>query len=314
MAYRTASAARVTALDANALARERQQRFLFGSVATGLATLAAAGLIAAALELVATCLSFVPLNAGAVIRTNVPLPPGMLALAEPTASMPAGAGTARGPRKDWVPPAPQASDADAPSPPPAAAAKPPAPSPAAKGGPPPLAAQGAKRQHLAETETAPVEMPEPGSRTAVYDISAHMVYLPNGEKLEAHSGLGRKIDDPRYVNVQNEGPTPPNVYSLSLRGEIFHGVRALRLTPVGGSNMFKRDGILAHSYMLGPNGQSNGCVSFANYSAFLRAYLNGEVERILVVARLPSEPARALQSRRENGERFAFNSDGRLTD
>jgi len=313
MAYRTASAARVTALDANAFARERHQRFLFGSMVAAVATLTIAGLITAAIELVATCLGFVPLNAGSVIRANVPLPPGMLALAEPSASMPGGAGSARGPRKGWTPATAAAGEAAAPSPAPATA-KPAAPSHAAKGGPPPLAAQAAKRQRLAEAERAPVALPEPGSRTAVYDIAAHAVYLPNGEKLEAHSGLGRKIDDPRFVNVQNEGPTPPNVYNLALRGETFHGVRALRLIPAGGGNMFGRDGILAHSYMLGPSGQSNGCVSFANYPAFLRAYLNGEVERILVVARLPSEGTRALQSRRENGDRYAFNADGRLPD
>jgi hypothetical protein len=32
--------------------------------------------------------------------------------------------------------------------------------------------------------------------TAVYDISAHTVYLPDGKRLEAHSGLGDRIDDP----------------------------------------------------------------------------------------------------------------------
>jgi NitT/TauT family transport system ATP-binding protein len=36
---------------------------------------------------------------------------------------------------------------------------------------------------------------DPDSRSAVYDISARRVYLPNGEKLEAHSGLGDKIDE-----------------------------------------------------------------------------------------------------------------------
>ena len=30
--------------------------------------------------------------------------------------------------------------------------------------------------------------------TAVYDISAHTVYLPDGSQLEAHSGLGSKLD------------------------------------------------------------------------------------------------------------------------
>jgi hypothetical protein len=38
--------------------------------------------------------------------------------------------------------------------------------------------------------------------------------------------------------------------------------------------------------MLGPNGDSNGCVSFRDYDAFLRAYLNHEIKRIAVVARL----------------------------
>ena len=33
-------------------------------------------------------------------------------------------------------------------------------------------------------------------QTAVYDISARAVYLPNGTKLEAHSGLGGLMDNP----------------------------------------------------------------------------------------------------------------------
>jgi hypothetical protein len=50
--------------------------------------------------------------------------------------------------------------------------------------------------------------------------------------------------------------------------------------------MFGRAGILAHSYMLGPSGQSNGCVSFRNYPAFLSAFLKGEVDRLVVVDHL----------------------------
>jgi hypothetical protein len=38
--------------------------------------------------------------------------------------------------------------------------------------------------------------------------------------------------------------------------------------------------------MLGPNGQSNGCVSFRDYAAFLRAYENGQIKRLAVVAGL----------------------------
>src|SRR5262249_52984557 len=124
-----------------------------------------------------------------------------------------------------------------------------------------------------------------------YDIASHTVYLPNGRRLEAHSGLGSHMDDPRSVNLRNTGVTPPNVYDLELRERPFHGVRALRLIPTEDSKMYGRDGILAHSYMLGPNGQSNGCVSFSDYPAFLDAYTRGEVTQIVVVEHLANAPA-----------------------
>jgi hypothetical protein len=129
-----------------------------------------------------------------------------------------------------------------------------------------------------------VALPSPGSKMALYDISARTVYMPNGEKLEAHSGLGDKMDNPRYANVRMRGVTPPNVYDLTMRESLFHGVQAIRLNPVNEDKMFGRDGILAHTYMLGPSGQSNGCVSFKNYAAFLHAVQRGEVERLVVVA------------------------------
>jgi hypothetical protein len=162
---------------------------------------------------------------------------------------------------------------------------------------PPVVATLEKRVALPETHAKATSLPEPDSHTAVYDISAHTVYLPNGEKLEAHSGLGDKLDDPRYVNLRDRGPTPPNVYELALRGELFHEVRALRLNPVGGDSMFGRDGILAHTYMLGPNGQSNGCVSFKDYPAFLHAYLRGEVDRLVVVPHLGNTSWRTASAR-----------------
>jgi hypothetical protein len=124
------------------------------------------------------------------------------------------------------------------------------------------------------------------SWTAVYDISAHTVYLPDGTKLEAHSGRGSRLDDPRYVNQHMRGATPPNVYELALREKAFHGVQALRLKPVGGGNIFGRSGLLAHTYMLGPKGESNGCLVFKNYNAFLQAFQNGQVKRLIVVDNL----------------------------
>jgi hypothetical protein len=142
---------------------------------------------------------------------------------------------------------------------------------------------GSPSQNIAQSGTVPLY----DRQTAVYDISAHMVYLPDGTKLEAHSGLGSELDNPRSANVRMRGVTPPHLYDLKPRESLFHGVAALRLNPVGGEEaIFGRAGLLAHTYMLGPNGDSNGCVSFKDYNAFLQAYRNGEVRRLAVVAKL----------------------------
>ena len=119
-------------------------------------------------------------------------------------------------------------------------------------------------------------------KTAIYDISSKTVLMPNGQRLEAHSGLGDLMDDPRSMHLKNRGVTPANVYNLRMREALFHGVRAIRMIPVNEGRMFGRDGILAHTYMLGPRGDSNGCVSFRDYDAFLQAFLRGEVTRIAV--------------------------------
>jgi hypothetical protein len=123
--------------------------------------------------------------------------------------------------------------------------------------------------------------------TAVYDISAHMVYLPDGTKLEAHSGLGSDLDDPGSAKVKMRGVTPPHIYELKPREALFHGVPALRLNPIGGSEaIYGREGLLAHTFMLGPNGDSNGCVSFKDYYAFLDAYKTKGIRKLAVVARV----------------------------
>ncbi|MCJ2037058.1 DUF2778 domain-containing protein [Methylobacterium sp. J-068] len=148
------------------------------------------------------------------------------------------------------------------------------------------------RLAYAALETKPVENVfrralnvVPGGGVAVYDIRAKVVTLPNGEKLEAHSGLGASMDDPGHVHVRMKGPTPVGTYDISEREQPFHGVRALRLHPVGGPEaVHGRVGLLAHTYMLGASGASNGCVSFKDYDKFLQAYLRGEIQRLVVVA------------------------------
>jgi len=124
------------------------------------------------------------------------------------------------------------------------------------------------------------------SLTAVYDISAQALYLPNGVKLEAHSGLGNRMDKVESVGERMVGATPPGAYELKPREKLFHGVRALRLIPTDSESTLGRSGLLVHNYMLGPSGESNGCVSLRNYERFLKAYSDGEVSRLVVVPSL----------------------------
>jgi hypothetical protein len=158
------------------------------------------------------------------------------------------------------------------------------------------AAKPPAKQQLAALSPAEIGIKPPEeeapARTAYYDITAKIVYMPGGERLEAHSGLGQYMDDPspRSTKLRMRGATPPNTYRLKLRESLFHGVRAIRLVPEDKAAMYGRDGILAHTYMLGPSGQSNGCVSFKYYDKFLQAFLRGEVERMVVVTKMDKPP------------------------
>lgn len=142
--------------------------------------------------------------------------------------------------------------------------------------------------------------PSMGNGVAVYDISARTVYMPDGSRLEAHSGLGSMVDQPRFVNRKNVGPTPPDTYNLSMRESRFHGVEAIRLTPTSGSNKYGRNGLLAHTYMLrGGRAESNGCVVFKDYHRFLAAYKSGKIKRLVVVPRLTRSPTQVAQEGRQ---------------
>lgn len=141
-------------------------------------------------------------------------------------------------------------------------------------------------------------IPWPGKtrRTAIYDITAGVVYMPNGEQLEAHSGRGAMRDNPRYTHVKMRGSTPPSTYKLSMREALFHGVEALRLTPVNGIAPQGRVGLLAHTYLLRVPGDSSGCIVFKNYPRFLAAFKRGEIDHVVVVPKLEDTPAPRIAS------------------
>ncbi len=114
--------------------------------------------------------------------------------------------------------------------------------------------------------------------------------MPNGEKLEAHSGRAHMRDNPKFVHIKNRGPTPPNVYNLRMRESRFHGIEAIRMTPVGDSKMYGRDGFLTHTYLLRKRGDSSGCVVFEDYNRFLNAFKRGHVKTLIVVPRMAELP------------------------
>ena len=120
--------------------------------------------------------------------------------------------------------------------------------------------------------------------------------MPNGSKLEAHSGFGSLKDDPGHVSEPNVGATPPALYDLRPREVVFHGVQALRMIPVEGEATLGRAGLLVHSYMLGPNGDSNGCVSIRDYERFLAAFQRGEIKRLIVVSSVADLARQPLKS------------------
>jgi len=242
-----------------------------------------------------TCKSASP-SPDAVTPDAVPLPPRRPAdLTEGQRTPPAEA--ARLPAAELSPAAVELGPDVAPPPPGEATVQQTIASPPATAAP----AQLDSRDILPIIFGAFIQPSAPCAGTAVYDIAAHTVYMPNGETLEAHSGLGRNLDDPRSFSRKNRGVLPPQTYALKPRKQLFHGIAALRLDPVGDGHMYGRVGMLAHTYMRGPRGDSNGCVSFKDYDKFLAAYQRGEVSRLLVVTHGGATSSSVASDNREAG-------------
>ncbi len=139
------------------------------------------------------------------------------------------------------------------------------------------------REEPASPSAPAPKWPGIGTKVAIYDITNGVVHMPNGTKLEAHSGIGSMRDNPKFTHVKMRGPTPPGTYKLSMRESLFHGVAAIRLTPTDGKPPQGRTGLLAHSYLLRVRGDSHGCVAFAEYDRFLKAFQRGEITHMIIV-------------------------------
>ncbi|MBK8457013.1 MAG: DUF2778 domain-containing protein [Phyllobacteriaceae bacterium] len=97
-------------------------------------------------------------------------------------------------------------------------------------------------------------------------------------------------DNPRYIAHKMNGPTPPDVYKLSMREKRFHGVAAIRMTPVDGRSKHGRTGFLAHTALVRGTNGSHGCVAFKDYQTFLKAFKSGKITHMVVVNRKSDAP------------------------
>lgn len=143
--------------------------------------------------------------------------------------------------------------------------------------------------------------PGHGTKVAIYDVSNATVYLPDGTKLRAHSGIGKMRDNPRYEHVKMNGPTPAGIYRLSMRESRFYGVEAIRMTSIDGRDPKNRTGLLTHTNLLRGQIGSHGCVAFQNYEPFLKAFKRGHVTMMVVVPELPSSNTRLAALYRKAG-------------
>ena len=141
---------------------------------------------------------------------------------------------------------------------------------------------------LFKSRTSGGAWPGKGTKVAIYDVSNATVYLPDGTKLRAHSGIGTMRDNPRYEHVTMKGPTPAGIYRLSMREKRFYGVEAIRMTSIDGRDPKNRTGLLTHTNLLRGQIGSHGCVAFQNYQPFLNAFKRGKVTMMVVVPELPS--------------------------
>ncbi len=131
------------------------------------------------------------------------------------------------------------------------------------------------------------------NKTAIYDISAATVYLPSGEKLEAHSGIATCATIRAMLTRR----------CVALRHRALISFRCVKAYSTGSKQCVCSQPMVAirttatacwrtHTCCAGQD--SNGCVVFKDYARFLRAFKRGEVNRMIVVTSMSSssKPAR----------------------
>jgi hypothetical protein len=116
-----------------------------------------------------------------------------------------------------------------------------------------------------------------------FDLKAGAILTPTKFPLgPAYSGHGAGVNNPDLEAVHDVGPIPRGSYSI---GEPFtdpeKGPLVMRLTPLPGTNVFGRDGLLIHGdNQLMNQSASLGCVIAAH---FIRQAIATSTDKILNV-------------------------------
>ena len=121
--------------------------------------------------------------------------------------------------------------------------------------------------------------------TAVYDISAHKVYLPDGSVLPFRPRQRARRSGVTPTNVQ--GSTPVNVYDLKPRETLLHGVEAIRLDPSGRVPRARPQRLFGPHLHAWPQWDSFGCVlAPATTTPSSRRFKEQKIKHLAVVASL----------------------------
>lgn len=106
-----------------------------------------------------------------------------------------------------------------------------------------------------------------------------VVFIPG-----CYSGHDQYKNDPRFMNLSELGPIPQGAYGIS--GPFDHpkcGVYCLRLTPLTGTTMYGRAGMLVHGdSSVHPGAASDGCIISSPRDNRVKLFETGEKQLIVL--------------------------------
>ena len=117
-------------------------------------------------------------------------------------------------------------------------------------------------------------------------LRPHRSICPTARGSRRIPASGRRATIPRKVNERMRGPTPPATYALSPREDSVPRRRRPAADPDRQQRLSAAPACSPIPTCWGRTATSNGCVSFRDYDAFLRAFRSGEITKLVVVSRL----------------------------